>query len=367
MSRAALFVGTGEPLEIHDVDVAEPRTGEVRLKMTAAGICHSDLSVQNGTMPTPPPVILGHEGAGVIEAVGPDVGDLAVGDHVVISWMPQCGSCFFCEREQGHLCEVGAAAARTGSLLDGTHPASFRGKPIPQHTTVGAFAEAAVLSTAGVVKIDPAVDLRVAAVIGCAVLTGVGAAVNTANVRSGDVVVVVGCGGVGLNVVQGALLAGAERVIAVDRGASKLSVAEAFGATDTIDATTGDAVAQVLELTGGRGADVAFEVIGLKQTAEEALAMTRNGGETVLVGVASADVILEIASFRGLVRYGKTLKGCFYGSANVRADVPMLVDAYLAGKLKLDELVSHQIRLDEINNALRALESGEVTRSVIVF
>jgi Zn-dependent alcohol dehydrogenase len=292
----------------------------------------ADLSAQNGTMTTVAPSILVNEGAGVVEAVEPDASGPAAGDHVVVSWVPQCGSCFYCERNQPHLCEVGGQVMSAGSMRDGGSRTSREGHGLPPYCAVGVFAETAVMRESSLVKVDRAMHPRVGALLGCGVPTGVGAAVNTANIAPGDTVAVIGCGGVGPNVIQGAKMQRAERIVATDLSLTKRELARRCGATDTLQADAGDVVEAVKELTAGRGAGVAFEVIGLRATAEQALAMTRNGGETVLVGVAAADVTLETAMFRGLVRYGKTLKGWFYGSADVRRDVPALVTAYLQGR-----------------------------------
>lgn len=367
MSRAAVFTAAHEPLDIREVEVAAPRSGELKLRMGASGVCHSDLSIQNATMPQEGPMILGHEGAGVVEEVGPDVSGFEPGDHVSISWIPQCGSCFYCERGQAYLCEIGSVAMSAGSALDGTFRTKLDGRGIRQMCAVGTFAEHTVIPTSAAVKIDSSVDLRAAALIGCGVLTGVGAALKTASIREGDTVAVIGCGGVGLNVIQGAKLARAGTVIAIDLAPGKLELAKTFGADHVIKADETDPLEAVLGLTGGRGADVSFEVIGLKQTSEQALAMTRNGGEAVLVGVAALDAVFELPIFRGLVRYGKTLKGCFYGSADVREDVPFLIDAYREGRLELDALISREIDLAEVNDAFDAMGQGEVARSVIVY
>jgi Zn-dependent alcohol dehydrogenase len=311
--------------------------------------------------------VLGHEGAGVIEEIGEGVEGLAVGDHVVISWVPQCGSCYYCDRGQGYLCELGAGAMVGGGQLDGTSRYSKDGESIRQMASTGTFSEAAVIPSIGVVKIPDDMPLDIAALIGCGVLTGVGAATNTASIRAGDTVAVIGCGGVGLNVIQGAVIAGATRVIAIDMLDNKLELAEQFGATDLVNAGEGDPVAKVMELTSGRGADVAFEVIGLKATIDQTIAMTRRGGEAILVGVPKMEVLLEVPAFFSVVFWAKTIKGCWYGSSNVHEDVPKLIAWYREGKLKLDELISRRIELDDVNDAFRAMEAGEVARSVIQY
>jgi Zn-dependent alcohol dehydrogenase len=231
----------------------------------------------------------------------------------------------------------------------------------------GTFCEYAVVPTIAAVKVDTDLDLKVGALIGCGVLTGVGAALNTANIEKGDAVAVVGCGGVGLNVIQGARIAGATQIIAIDMVDTKLKLAMEFGATDTINAGDGDPVEAVRKLTGDRGADVAFEVIGLQPTIEQAINMTRKGGETVLVGVPRMDVQVAVPAFLGLILQNKTIKGCWYGSSNVQKDVPKLIELYKKGDLKLDELISREIDLAEVNDAFEAMKKGEVARSVIVY
>ncbi|TMM10876.1 MAG: Zn-dependent alcohol dehydrogenase [Actinobacteria bacterium] len=369
MGKAAVLIGIDQPLEIRDdVDVDAPHAGEVKVRMAASGVCHSDLSMQNGTiMAGMPPIVLGHEGAGVIEEVGPGVTKLAPGDHVVISWVPQCGECYFCTRGQPQLCEQGGIAMATGGLLDGTPRLKSQGAPLPQMAASGTFSEITVVPEIGAVKIPADFDLKLAALIGCGVLTGAGAAMNTAQIHQGDTVAVVGCGGVGLNVIQGARIAGATEIIAVDMNETKLALAKEFGATATVNASQGDPVSQVMEMTGQRGADVAFEVIGLQQTIDQTITMTRRGGQAILVGVPKMDAMINIPAFFGVVFSEKTIKGCWYGSSDVQRDVPKLIDLYQKGQLKLDELVSRTITLEQVNEAFDAMKTGEVARSVIKY
>ena len=368
MVKASVLPGIGQPMELQDVEVQAPKAGEVKVRMAASGVCHSDLSVQNGTILLPTPVVLGHEGAGIVEEVGEGVTNLAVGDHVVLSFVPQCGTCFYCMRQQGQLCEAANPAIASGGLLDGTPRFNAAdGSPIFQMSACGTFAEVTVVPAIGAVKIDKDMPLKAGALIGCGVLTGVGAALNTARVRQGDTVAVVGCGGVGLNVIQGAKLAGAERIIAVDMVEGKLELARKFGATETVNATGGAAVPGVMELTEQRGADVAFEVIGLKETIDQTIMMTRRGGQAILVGVPRMDVMIELNAFLGVVLQEKTIKGCWYGSSNVHTDVAKLISLYRDGKLMLDELISREITNAEVNEAFEAMQKGEVARSVIVY
>jgi len=365
--KAAVCSGLNEPLVITELDLEAPRSGEVSVRMGASGVCHSDRSVQNGTLLGAFPIVLGHEGAGVVEALGANVADLEVGDHVAVSWVPQCGACFFCRRDQRHLCEAGNLPMATGGLLDGTTRFSLDGNPVRQLACSGTFSEESVIPAIALVKIPEDIPLPVAALLGCGVLTGVGAALNTATIRVGDTVAVLGCGGVGLNVIQGSRIARAGRIIAVDTVAAKLAMARDFGATDIVDASRGDPVSAVMALTRQRGADVAFEVIGLRSTIDQAITMTRRGGEAVLVGVPRMDVLVEVAAFFGLVLASKTVKGCWYGSSDVRRDLPELIEHYRHGRLELDRLVTRTIGLDAVNEAFAAMEAGEVARSVIEY
>jgi Zn-dependent alcohol dehydrogenase len=367
VTRAAVLTALTRPLEIHDdIEVDAPRAGEVRLRMAATGVCRSDLSMRDGVLPVPLPAVLGHEGAGVVTEVGAGVTTVAAGDHVVVSWVPQCGRCYYCGRGQPELCQEADAVLVAGGLLDGTPRLRWRGMPVSQMCACGTFSEETVVPATGVVPVPRDLDLSVAALLACGVLTGVGAALNTATIAPGDIVAVVGCGGVGLNVVQGARIAGAGAIVAVDTHRAKLELAEALGATHLVDATRTDPVSAVMSLSGERGADVAFEAIGLGATIDQVVAMTRRGGQAVLVGIPSMDVVLTLPAMIGLVLAEKTVKGCWYGSADVRRDVPRLVELHRTGQLALAELVSRRIDLAEVNDAFDAMVAGEVARSVIV-
>lgn len=369
MAVAAVMTGVGQPLEIrHDVEVERPRAGEIQVDVVASGVCHTDLSMQDGTMAPGciPPMVLGHEAAGVVRETGEGVTGLRAGDHVVLSFVSRCGRCFYCDRGQGHLCEAATVTFATGGMLDGTTRASSRGAPLRQMAGVGSFAETLVTPVLNAVKIDDAVDLRVAALIGCSVLTGTGAAMRTASIAPGDSVAVVGCGGVGLNVVQGARIAGAGEIIAVDTNPAKLQLAEELGATRSVHATEGDPVTKVMGMTGQRGADVAFEVVGAQRTIDQTIAMTRRGGQAILVGIPDGDATVSVPAFFGVVLAEKTVKGCWYGSSDVHEDVPKLLGLYRQGTLKLDELVSRTIAVDQIDEAFAAMRAGEVARSVVL-
>ncbi len=367
MTKAAVLTGVDTPLVVRDdITVASPGPHEVRIKMGASGVCHSDVSVSNGTIPLPTPIVLGHEGAGVVTELGEGVTRVAVGDHVVLSFVPNCQECYYCKRGQGFLCEKSAMQA-AGGMLDGTTRFSSPDGPLFQMACCGTFSEESIVPDISVVKIPDDIPLKIAALIGCGVLTGVGAALNTADIRPGDSVVVIGCGGVGLNVIQGAKIAGAEKIIAIDMFESKLAMAKQFGANYVIKADDGDPVAKVLELTDGRGADTSFEVIGLGATMEQAINTTRNGGEVVLVGVPRLDVFLNLNAAFTFLYLAKTVKGCWYGSSNVNEDVPKLIQLYKDGQLDLEDLISREIQVEDVNDAFAAMVAGEVARSVITY
>ncbi|MCU1345950.1 MAG: alcohol dehydrogenase [Acidimicrobiia bacterium] len=367
MPKAAVCREPHQPLELVDVDLAAPKANEIGVRIKAAGVCHSDYSVVNGTMRNRLPVVLGHEGAGIVESLGEGVEGFEIGDHVVVSWVPQCGECYFCLRGQPELCEVGTPCLGHGGLLDGTSRFSQGGETVYHFSASGTFSERTVLPTIGAVKIPKDVPLELAAVIGCGVLTGAGAALNTADIRAGDTVVVIGCGGVGLNTIQGAKIAGAERIIAIDRLDNKLEMARTFGATDVVNAGETPARDAVKEIVGKRGADVVFEVIGLQQTIDDAIAMTRRGGQTILVGVPREEVALHVPVFFGMLLKELTIKGCWYGSSDVQRDVPRLIELWREGKLLLEPLISRTIDLDQVNEAFADMETGALARSMITF
>lgn len=364
--KAAIFRETNAPLTIEEIDIDKPKRGEVLVKIAASGVCHSDLSVMNGTMLfPPPPAVLGHEGAGIVQEVGAEVTTVGPGDHVILSWRPSCGKCGYCATGRPQLCQTGSMQLLQGYLPDGTTRLHKGEEEIRHFTGVASFAEYAVVPESGVVKIRSDVPLDVAALVGCGVMTGVGAVINTAKVEPGSSVVVIGCGGVGLNVVQGAVLAGAGIIIAVDVNPQKLAWARQFGATHLVNPHESDPISQVFALTNGFGADYAFEVIGRSDTAMQAYLSICPGGTAVVVGVARPDDMMMIPVLSLLQE--KTLKGSIYGSARPSVDMPKLVDLYMSKKLKLDELVSRRITLEQINDAFTWMEKGEVARSVIVY
>lgn len=358
--RAAVLFEVGAPLVVEEIELEAPGPHDVRVRIAASGVCHSDLSVQNGSIPFMFPTVLGHEGAGIVEEVGADVTRVAPGDHVVLTWMPPCRACFWCLAGQPMLCERGLAEALGGPY------ASVRGTKLVRGLGTATFAEQTLVPEGEVVPVDPGVPLELAALVGCALSTGVGAVWRTAGVEPGSSVAVVGCGGVGLSVIQGARLAGAATIVAVDTVAAKLATARAMGATDTVDASAGDPVEAVRDLTGGRGADYGFEVVGRAGAIRDAFAMTRRGGTTVLVGAGSP---AEEVSFNAMELFvdAKTLVGCVYGSTDPDRDFPALVDLVRTGAVDAAGMVTRRIGLDEVNDAFRAMEAGEVARSVIVF
>jgi S-(hydroxymethyl)glutathione dehydrogenase/alcohol dehydrogenase len=363
MPHAAVMNAYDAPLAIESLDLRDPRPNEVVVRLAASGVCHSDLSVLRGKLPVPPPAVLGHEGAGVVEAVGDAVRSLAEGDHVVLSWIDRCGTCVYCESGRPHLCDktmVDAASGRDDAFRRGE-------TVVGRMAGIGTFAERTIAPASAVVKIPADVPLDRACLVGCGVMTGVGAAINTADIQPGEHVAVFGCGGVGLNVIQGAALAGAGRIVAVDREPRKLVLAKRFGATDVVEADgRTDVPGAVREIAGGLGADHAFEVIGVPDVILQAYHATRRGGTVVVVGVTALDQTVPIPAAM-LVMEEKRVIGSLYGSANPQRDMPMLIDLYTRGRLNLDELVTRRITLDEVNAAFDAMEAGDVARSVIVY
>lgn len=360
--KAAVMRANHAPLEIEEISISKPGPNEVLLRTTASGICHSDLHVMEGNLPVPPPTILGHEPAGVVEAVGSDVRDFAPGDHVIGCISAWCGACESCLKGRPYLCMGGDTLKRA----EGEAPRlSKDGEEIPQFANLSSFAEQMLTHERALVKIDPEMPLDRAALIGCGVTTGLGAALRTARVEPGSTAVVIGCGGVGLAALQGCRIAGAGRVIAVDTEAWKLELAQKLGATDVVNASDGDPTMAVLGLTGG-GADYAFECIGLKPTVKQAIDMVRAGGAAVMVGVTPVGQMVEFHQAM-LVLQEKRILGSMMGSNRFRLDMPAYVKFYLDGRLQLDPMISRRIDLDEVNDAIDALKKGEVARSVITF
>jgi alcohol dehydrogenase len=354
-----------KPLRIDTLELEGPGYGEVLVKIGAAGLCHSDLSVINGDRPRPMPMALGHEAAGIVEEVGAGVNDLARGDHVVMVFVPSCGHCLPCAEGRPALCEPGAAANTVGTLLSGARRLSRNGSPVNHHLGCSAFAEYATVSRRSLVKIDPELPLDEAALFGCAVLTGVGAVLNTAKVTSGSTVAVVGLGGVGLASLLGANVAGAREIVAVDLADDKLALARELGATHTVNARDSDAVERVKERTSG-GVDFAFEMAGSVKAMELAYKVTRRGGTTVTAGLPPPTHTIPIPQVN-LVAEERTVKGSYIGTCVPVRDLPRYVALYRQGRLRVDRLKSGVIPLNDINRGFDLLHEGKAVRQVIAF
>jgi S-(hydroxymethyl)glutathione dehydrogenase/alcohol dehydrogenase len=365
MKIAAAVLGEpNAPFVIEDVELAEPRVGEVLVRMAAAGVCHSDWHLVSGATKHPMPVVAGHEGSGVVEAVGPQVEGIAPGDHVVLCWAPSCGRCRPCLDNKPYLCQTFTPLRWAGVLLDGSTRLSRGGAPLYHFCALGCFAARVVVRQESCVVIRRQVPLEVAALVGCAVSTGAGAVLNTAAVRPGQSLVVVGCGGVGLSAVLGAHLAGAWPVVAVDKSEQKLNIARQLGATHAV-ASGPAAAAAVREITTG-GADHVIEAVGAPALQEQALEMLGPGGTLTLCGLAPGDSAMRFPPAR-LVREELTVRGCYYGSCIPRRDFPRLLELFLAGRLDLPGLISRYYRLEQINEAFAAMLAGDSARGVIVF
>ena len=362
---AARPYADSRPLSIETVTLDPPGPGEVLVRIAAAGLCHSDLSVINGDRPRPLPMALGHEAAGVVERLGDGVADLAVGDHVVMVFMPSCGHCNPCAEGRPALCEPGAAANGKGELLAGGRRLHADSETLHHHLGCSALAERAVVSRRSLVKVDPDLPLDEAALFGCAILTGVGAVVNTAGVRAGQSVAVIGLGGVGLASVLGALASGASPVVAVDLSEDKLALARTLGPVQTVNAADSDAVDQVRTLTNG-GADFVFEMAGSVSALDAAWRMTRRGGTTVTAGLPPPDAALAV-NVVSLVAEERTLKGSYIGTCVPGRDIPRYVALYRQGRLPVDRLMSGRIALNDINEAFDRLADGKVVRTVVTF
>lgn len=361
--KATVLREIGAPLQIEELSLAAPGPGEVKVRIEAAGVCHSDYHYMKGDLQTPLPVVLGHEGAGIVEEVGEGVRSVAPGDHVVLLWRTSCGHCEFCSRGRPALCALGAGIRASGMMMDGTTRLHAGEEEVHHFLGVSCFAEAAVCPEEAVLKIPHDVPLAIAALAGCGVMTGVGAVINTARVEPGSSVLVIGAGGVGLSVVMGAVLAGAGMVIAADLNDSKLEMATSFGATHVVNAGQEDLVKHVRGLTG-EGVDYSFEVIGNVETMGQAVRALRRAGVATMVGVAQMGASFSVNAL-DLVLQEKSVRGSIYGSTRPAADFPRLFELYRTGRLPLDRLLSRRYPLDEINQAYDAMLKGEVARSVV--
>jgi S-(hydroxymethyl)glutathione dehydrogenase/alcohol dehydrogenase len=359
--RAAVMRAVGAPLVIEDIQLATPGPREVLVRTVATGVCHSDLHVLDGALPNPVPIVLGHEPAGVVEAVGGAVEHVAPGDHVIGCLSAFCGSCEYCVAGRPNLCEGEATMRRP----DEPPRLAKDGEPIAQFVHLSAFAERMLVHENALVRIRRDVPLDQVALIGCGVTTGLGAVFNTAQVRAGSTAAVIGCGGIGLSVIQGCRIAGAARIIAVDTEAWKLELATKLGATDVVDAGAGNPVPPVVEQTAG-GVEYAFEAIGTPATVRQAVRMTRKGGTVVMIGVVPAGVNVELPG-ADIVLREKRILGCMMGSNRFRTDMPRYVELNRRGLLRLDEMISARLPLERVNEALEAMRQRTAARSVIVF
>ncbi len=359
--KAAVMRAFNAPLQLEDIEISKPGPREVLVRTVATGICHSDLHVIEAGLPVPPPLVLGHEPAGIVEAVGAEVTHVVPGDHVIGCLSAFCGNCEFCLSGKPNLCG-GAATLRK----PGEPPRLSKGaEVINQFAHLSSFAEKMLIHENALVKIRKDMPLDRAALIGCGVTTGLGAALNTARVRAGSTCVVIGCGGVGLAAIQGCRIAGASRIVAVDTQGWKLELAKSLGATDGINAKESDALMQLHGLIPG-GVDYSFECLGAKQTAAQAFGMIKKGGTAVMVGVVPIGQSIELPGL-DLVLSGKTVIGSMMGDNRFRTDMPRYVDFYLSGQLKLDEMISARLKLDQINHAFDEMRKGAAARSVVVF
>jgi len=358
--KAAVFREVNKPMEIEEISVSKPGPREVLIRTKAAGICHSDLHFWNGSYPGQVPMVLGHESAGVVEQVGSDVHYVKPGDHVITCLSVFCGHCEQCLTGHMSLCNE----PETNRTKEETPRLSHNDQPLTQFAQLGSFAEMMLVHEHALVKVREDMPMDRAALIGCGVTTGIGAVIHTAKVEPGSTVAVIGCGGIGLSAINGAALAGAARIIAVDMVPSKLELARKFGATDVVDASDGEAVGKVIEMTGG-GVHYSFEAIGLKATAEQAFQMLRAGGTATVIGMIPPGQMVSLHGVDFLSE--KKIQGSFMGSNRFRVDMPRFIDFYLQGKLHLDDLISNRIALTDINEGMEALKTGEIARSVIMF
>ena len=352
------------PLTIAEVELDEPGAGEILVRIEAAGLCHSDLSVINGDRPRPLPMVLGHEAAGVVEALGAGISDLAVGDHVVLVFVPSCGHCLPCRIGRPALCEPGAVANGQGTLLSGARRLHLDGAPVHHHVGVSAFAEYAVVARNSAIRIDRELPFAEAALFGCAVLTGVGAVINTAMVTPGATVAVVGLGGVGLNALLAARLVGARSIVAIDLHEDKLALARELGATATFRASEPDCIEQLRAATAG-GVDFAFEMAGSVKAMDLAYRVTRRGGTTVSAGLSHPDHDFALKHV-GLVAEERTVKGSYIGSCVPERDLPRFIALYRQGRLPVDRLMSERVGFDELNGAFDRLAGGHTVRQLLL-
>jgi len=364
-SRSAVLYKPNTPFVVETLELEPPRRGEVLIKVAATGVCHSDWHLATGATKHPMPVVVGHEGAGVIESVGEGVTRVKVGDHVALNWAPNCGTCFYCTNGRPSLCSTYTEPIWAGTMMDGTTRFSKNGQRYYHFSALACFAERVVVPQECCVTLPKELPLPVAALIGCAVTTGVGAVLNTARVKQGSSVVVFGAGGVGLSIIMGAKLAGARTIIAIDRHEAKRTIAADLGATNVL-INPADAVAEIKNLTDGRGADYVFEAIGIPALQELSLHAARPGGVIVLAGVSPMGSSTNLPGAI-ITRQEKTIMGSYYGTANTAHDFPHYAEMYLQGKLPLDRMISKTYPLEQINEAYAEMLSGATARGVVVF
>ncbi len=357
--KAAVFHGPNQPLTIEQVDIDKPQAHEVLVRTVASGVCHSDLHLVDGYYSIPAPAVLGHEAAGIVEAVGDQVTYVKPGDHVILCLSVYCGECEYCLTGRTHLCQSRPTRARTERPR-----LMWQGQPVTQFANLSSYAEQMLVHEHSVVKIREDMPLDRAALIGCGVTTGLGAVLNTAKIEPGSTVAVFGCGGVGLAAVQGARIAGARMIIAVDVYEHKLSLARELGATHSVDASSRDPVEAIREMTGG-GVDYSFEAIGLKKAAEQCFDCLRPGGTATIIGMIPMGQKVELDGYMFLRE--KKIQGSSMGSNRFRVDMPRYIDFYMQGRLRLDEMITRRGRLEDVNDAFRAMKAGEVARTVLMF
>ena len=362
--RAAVLREIEEAFSVEDVDLAPPGPGEVEVRLAASGVCHSDWNVVTGATANPLPAVLGHEGAGVVESVGDGVDSVAEGDHVILSWLPACGRCYYCSRGRQVLCDVAMKDMFRGTLPGGALRLSQNGGPLYHYSYLSAFAERCIVPEGCCVRIRDDAPLEVAALVGCAVMTGYGAAVTRAGVKAGSSIAIFGAGGVGLSAIMGARLAGAAVIAAVDPFPFRRETALELGATQALDPGSDDVPAALRGLTDGRGADAAIDSAGAPGVLAQAYAAVRRGGTVVAVGLPPEGLSAELPA-ADLAREEKVVTGSFYGSCSPQLDMPEVLDLYMDGLLPLDRLVSRAYPLEEINDAFAAMNAGEVARAVI--
>ncbi len=358
--KAAVCRTFGQPLEIEELSIAEPGPGELKVRLAACAICHSDVTLVEGGWGGEPPAVYGHEASGIVESVGPGVSAASPGDHVVVTLVRSCGGCHYCAQDIETQCDASFPLDEHSPLTD------HQGEVIHQGLGTGAFAEQVVVDQSQVCVIPSDIPLDAASLLACGVLTGFGAVTNTAAMKPGGLVAVIGCGGVGINSIQGAAHCGAQKIIALDLLDEKLALATQFGATHTVNSAASDCVAKVIELSEGRGVDYVFVTVGAKSAIEQSLSLLAKGGTAVIVGMPASGVMAQYdpASFAAM---GQRLIGSKMGSASVKRDIPLLVKLYQEGTLKLDELISGRYALEDINDAIASVQRGEALRNVVIF